>query len=504
MSALTGSAVPATPTRGRRLRPQLSEEKTTPPPKSNDEKTTPPASRKRSSGATANVATLKNESGMRWFHAHMDLIAEADCHIATALADRKHFCEHTTPEVHQICDEVFNNVLKMGPHGAENNSVLLLGEAGSGKTHVVEWCIKELLQVEPTTVVLRAYGSAYATDVECLRHLATQMTSRLDSVPHANASFQAGMEWIKNVFKGSFKQARAMVMVLDQFEYFCSRGRQTLLYNLFDIAQEAGVHLSVIGTSEKMDVMDMLEKRIRSRFSMRHLQTFLPTTMEGLVQILMARLRIPPNSGMKTSFVNQFHKHLESALYAKRNEWKPHLECGQAPSWFLNRCLTVASLLHDHFSGEPARKSTRMATLPSCTGTEATMLLIDSLAEDDHIVLIAFYRLQSRCLTTTLSTVLHEIKLLHESAGTGNGILHSFNADFYAAAFDRLLRLKLLELARAGPGDVSERHLLCLSCVDLIYKEFVQELGNSGAAEWKNPLRNLPMPIQQWASRQRG
>merc|ERR1719197_1762753 len=137
------------------------------------------------------------------------------------------------------------------------------------------------------------------------------MTSRLDSVPHANASFQAGMEWIKGVFKGSFKQARAMVMVLDQFEHFCSRARQTLLYNLFDIAQEAGVHLSVIGTSEKMDVMGSLEKRIRSRFSMRHLHTFLPQSVEELVQVLMTRLRLLPDTNLPKPFQKEFHRKVE-------------------------------------------------------------------------------------------------------------------------------------------------------------------------------------------------
>merc|ERR1719235_776764 len=259
---------------------------------------------------------------MSWYKANMESIAEADSCIAVALANRKSFCEHTSEEMHKICDEIFNSVLKIGPHGAENNSVLLLGEAESGKTHVVEYCIKNFLEVEPTTVVLRAKGSAYATDVECLRHLATQMSDKLDSVPHANASFKAGMDWMKGILKASFKQSRAMVMVLDQFEYFCSRARQTLLYNLFDIAQEAGVSLSVIGMSERMDVMDHLEKRIRSRFSMRFLHTFLPTTMDGLVQVLAARLRVPADCPLKTPFVNQFNKYVEDALFAKREEWK--------------------------------------------------------------------------------------------------------------------------------------------------------------------------------------
>lgn len=431
----------------------------------------------------------------------MELIAQADRHIGVALADRKHFCEHTSPEMHKICDEIFNNVLKIGPHGSENNSVLLLGEAQSGKTHIVEWCIKELQQTRPSTVVLRAKGGAYATDVECLRHLATQMTNRLEAVPHANASFKAGMDWIKNVFKGSFKQASAMVMVLDQFEHFCSRARQTLLYNLFDIAQEAGVHLSVIGTSEKMDVMDSLEKRIRSRFSMRHLHTFLPTTMDGLVQVLMAKMRLRADCGLKASFVTQFNKNVEAALFAKRTEWKPHIELGRAPSWFLARCLPVASLLYDSCSDAPAQKRVRPAHLPSSTNHEATMLLLDSLTEDDHIVLIGLFRLNARGLPRTLSTVLHEISLMHDIPG--NSLLHAFNADFYAAAFDRLLRLKLLELARATTPDIAKRHLPCASCVDRIYGDFVRDLEKAEPGPMRNPLRGLPVSIQQWASRQR-
>jgi hypothetical protein len=429
----------------------------------------------------------------------MDLIAEADCIIGAQLANRKQFCEHTTPEMHKICDDVFNNVMKMGPHGAENNSVLLLGEAQSGKTHIVEWCIKSLRHAQPDTVVLRARGSAYATDVECLRHLATQMTDRLEYVPHASASFKAGMDWIKSVFRGTFKHSTAMVMVLDQFEHFCSRGRQTLLYNLFDIAQEAGVHLSVIGTSEKMDVMDSLEKRIRSRFSMRHLHTVLPTTMDGLVQVLTARMKLPTDCGLKLAFVNQFNKNVEAALFAKRIEWKPDLEIGRAPSWFLPKCLPVAKLLHGACS-PTVPVATKRIRVGSATSRESTMLLLDSLTEDDHIVLLALYRLNARGLPRTVSTVLHEIQLLHETPG--QAILHIFNSDFYTAAFDGLLRLGLLELAKSGVGDVAKRHLPIANSVDRIYGELVRELNNAKPNN-ENPLRKLPSVIQQWAARQR-
>jgi hypothetical protein len=285
-----------------------------------------------------------------------------------------------------------------------------------------------------------------------------------------------------------------MVMVLDQFEYFCSRARQTLLYNLFDIAQEAGVCLSVIGTSEKMDVMDSLEKRIRSRFSMRHLHTALPTTMDSLVQVLMAQLKLPGSCKLKTPFVNQWSKYVELALLAKRDQWKPHLELGRAPSWFLHQCLPVAALLYDSCPDQPDAKRVCVAK-PCVTEREATMLILDSLTEDDHIFLIALHRLKARGLPRMLSTALHEIQLLHERPG--QCMLHNFNVDFYAAAFDRLLDLKLLELAKPGTADTARRHLPCVSTVDRLYGQLMRELRGSQVG--RNPLRALPQNIQQWA-----
>merc|ERR1711924_321853 len=102
------------------------------------------------------------------------------------------------------------------------------------------------------------------------------------------------------------------------------------------------------------------------------------------------------------------------------------------------------------------------------------------------IVLIALYRLNARGLPRTLSIVLHD-----------------FNADLYSAAFDRLLRLRLLELARSGNADTAKRHLPIANSVDRIYGEFVRELSGSKTGKVQNPLRALPLPIQQWASRQR-
>jgi hypothetical protein len=469
----------------------------------------------------SSAAGRASASSEEWLAANEESLARADALIASQLADRQSFGEHTNMKLCDAIHDVVGRSLRTGSSSvaggapasslsSESSSLLLLGEAGSGKTHAVEWCIRQLQEAEKSLVVLRARGGAYATDVECVRHLASQVAGHLVKDPRANASFEEGMEWLRQVLAKSFKTAGAVVVVLDRFEHFCSRARQTLLYNLFDIAQEVGVALSIIGMSERMDVMSMLEKRIRSRFSMRHLHSFVPTSMDGLVKVLMTSFRLASDCGLKEAFTKEFNRHVEGALRARGAQWQPHLRNGgHPPSWFLWQCLPLASLLReavDHTgnsapSSAPAKRARTGAGpdassfLPSTTPEDGRALLLSSLSEAEHVLLLGFWRLKSRQLPLTLARALHEVQMLHD----GGGFVAAFVQDRYCAAFESLLRVRLLELG-AG-SDSGKRYLPCHCPVDSIYTTLVRGLESPGSA-W-NPLRALPQPVQQWAARQR-
>lgn len=62
----------------------------------------------------------------------------------------------------------------------------------------------------------------------------------------------------------------AVVFVIDEFDLFATHARQTLLYNLFDIAQARKAPIAVLGLTTKIDVVESLEKRVKSRFSHRY------------------------------------------------------------------------------------------------------------------------------------------------------------------------------------------------------------------------------------------
>lgn len=62
------------------------------------------------------------------------------------------------------------------------------------------------------------------------------------------------------------------IILLDHFDKFTQHPRQTLLYNLFDIAQSRKAPICVLGMTTKVDSYEALEKRVKSRFSHRVIQ----------------------------------------------------------------------------------------------------------------------------------------------------------------------------------------------------------------------------------------
>lgn len=64
--------------------------------------------------------------------------------------------------------------------------------------------------------------------------------------------------------------SQAVIFVLDEFDLFAYHPRQTLLYNLFDIAQARKAPIAVLGCTTRVDIVEMLEKRVKSRFSHRY------------------------------------------------------------------------------------------------------------------------------------------------------------------------------------------------------------------------------------------
>lgn len=69
-------------------------------------------------------------------------------------------------------------------------------------------------------------------------------------------------------------KSKSVIFILDHFDLFCAHPKQSLLYNLFDVVQSAQAAICVIGLTSRNDVLELLEKRVKSRFSHRQISLY--------------------------------------------------------------------------------------------------------------------------------------------------------------------------------------------------------------------------------------
>lgn len=93
--------------------------------------------------------------------------------------------------------------------------------------------------------------------------------------------------------------SQSVVFVIDEFDLFASHPRQTLLYNLFDIAQSRKAPVAVLGCTTRIDVVEMLEKRVKSRYSHRRVSLTLPRTLPIFWQVCRQGLMVDKCDALK-------------------------------------------------------------------------------------------------------------------------------------------------------------------------------------------------------------
>lgn len=202
----------------------------------------------------------------------------------------------------------------------ESNSLLLLGSRGSGKTLLVEHALDDLTRKHAEDFhVVRLSGFFQTDDKLALREIwrqlgremavsedetgevssyADTMTSLLgllshpDDFDHTDAEAMQ-VDGVPPSQDADRKTSKSVVFVLDEFDLFTFHPRQTLLYNLFDIAQAKKAPIAVVGCSTRMDVVDLLEKRVKSRFSHRWLHVAAMKSLATFEEAVRGILSLP-------------------------------------------------------------------------------------------------------------------------------------------------------------------------------------------------------------------
>ncbi|KAF2019336.1 hypothetical protein BU24DRAFT_439522 [Aaosphaeria arxii CBS 175.79] len=188
----------------------------------------------------------------------------------------------------------------------EGNSMLLIGARGSGKTTLVNKVLSEVSKDNSQDYhVVRLNGFIHTDDKIALREIWRQLGKEMDIEEDGGLgkNYADTLTTLLALLSHPSEQtgeftdqvAKAVIFVMDEFDLFASHPRQTLLYNLFDIAQSRKAPIAVLGLTTRIDVANSLEKRVKSRFSHRYVHLSLAKSFTAFSEICKASLLVQPD-----------------------------------------------------------------------------------------------------------------------------------------------------------------------------------------------------------------
>ncbi|KAL0924191.1 hypothetical protein M5K25_005000 [Dendrobium thyrsiflorum] len=198
-----------------------------------------------------------------------------------------------------------------------NNSVLLLGPRGCGRGAVVDMILEELKDEFPEIIsVVRLNGLLHSDDNFAVKEIARQLCMEHKLIFSKMASSDDNSQFMIDMLRECGLAHKMIIFVLDEFDLF-TQGKQRLLYSLLDAMQTLTSQSVVIGISCRLDADQLLEKRVRSRFSHRKL-LFTPLSTEDMQRLLEHLLYLPKNLSLPSKYVKEFNSNVNNILGDKK------------------------------------------------------------------------------------------------------------------------------------------------------------------------------------------
>lgn len=260
--------------------------------------------------------------------------------------------------VHQVIEQTVT--------AGEGNSMLLIGARGSGKTALVNKVLSEVAKDNRSDYhIVRLNGFLHTDDKIALREIWRQLGKEMDIEEDGSGPGKNYADTLATLLallshpseqtgEMTDQVAKAVIFIIDEFDLFAQHPRQTLLYNLFDIAQSRKAPIAVLGLTTRIDVIDSLEKRVKSRFSHRYVHLRLAKTFTAFQEICKAGLVIEPEHlsveerGILEGGVKDVAKHSTPGKKGKKDakqdvlaEWNASIEVGSPLTPDTNDMLTL-------------------------------------------------------------------------------------------------------------------------------------------------------------------
>ncbi|XP_037123493.1 origin recognition complex subunit 4 isoform X1 [Syngnathus acus] len=213
---------------------------------------------------------------------------------------RERFCHDQLPSTLEASEVQHKHLLgllqRTAIHG-ESNSALIIGPRGSGKTVLLKCVLRDLLQekeVQKNLLQVHLNGLLQTDDRIALKEITRQLNLENVVGDKVFGSFAENLVFLLEALKkGDRSSTRPILFVLDEFDLFAHHKNQTLLYNLLDVSQSAQAPVAVVGLTCRLDVLELLEKRVKSRFSHRQIHMLSNLSFSQYQERVASQLSLP-------------------------------------------------------------------------------------------------------------------------------------------------------------------------------------------------------------------
>lgn len=205
------------------------------------------------------------------------------------------------------------DLIKRTASTGESNSVLVIGPRGSGKTMTLNSIYNELIEddnIRENLLQVKLNGLLQTDDKIALKEITRQLQLENTLGDKVFGSFAETLQFLLDALKCGSQSSKPILFILEEFDMFAHHKNQTLLYNLFDIAQSDQAPICVVGVTCRLDVIELLEKRVKSRFSHRQVYFLNNYNFENYCDICMSYLRIE-SKPVSSDFIKEWNKQVE-------------------------------------------------------------------------------------------------------------------------------------------------------------------------------------------------
>ncbi|KAH3902467.1 related to Origin recognition complex subunit 4 [Saccharomycodes ludwigii] len=199
-----------------------------------------------------------------------------------------------------------DTILKQTVITKENHSAILVGPRANYKTLSIETSLNNLKQKYNDQFIVIKLNGIIHTEESAISSMATQLELQLQKLrgdsfslyfeeelaerekaldknsEAVNLDYKLNNGSLIDIFQRFLqimnykstdtrhkREKVSMVFIFDEIDSFAGPVRQTLLYNLFDMVEGSQISFCIIGCTTKINIMEFLEKRVKSRFSNR-------------------------------------------------------------------------------------------------------------------------------------------------------------------------------------------------------------------------------------------